>query len=145
MRARLPTSMTDSADYAISMLLARPNIRCRNIKPETQLSMDVADAFRRHINSGAYKGIFTHIPNEGKRTKLMNCILKSMGMISGATDFVFAWENHSVWIELKVPGKGLEYNQEWFAMWCRHSKVSHALCHSVSEVEGVIRALGGLG
>lgn len=141
---KLPSAITETYDYAIATILTRPNIGRRNIKPETALSIDVADAFRRHVKTGRYKGVFTHITNEGQRSPINGAILKAMGMVPGAADFIFAWGADAAFIELKQPTKKQNDNQRYFAMWCREAKVTYTVCHSVAEVESVITALGGI-
>jgi len=144
MRRKLPQYLFDIPENAISFLLARSSYDKRNLKPETSLSIDVADAFRRHVMNGTYKGVFTKIANERVASKFLNGLLKAMGMISGATDFIFTWETGSAWIELKQPGKKLDPNQRLFKIWCDEAKVPCHCCASVAEVENTLRGLGGL-
>lgn len=141
---KLPASITSTYEYALSILMSRPNIRKRNLKPETYLSIDVADTMRRHTLQGRYRGVWCHCPNEGKRSALNGAILKAMGLIPGAPDFIFAWEGNNLFIELKVPGKKPNENQKFFAKWCLNSRVTYVVCHSVVEVEALLRSLGAL-
>lgn len=141
---KLPQYLFDSPANAISFLLSRSGYDQRDLKPETALSIDVADTFRRHIRTGAFKGVFTKIPNEGVRTAFLGGLLKAMGMITGAGDFIFTWEKGSCWIELKQPGKKLEQEQRLFKIWCEDSNVPYVTCSSAQEVENAIKALGGM-
>ena len=114
------------------------------IKPEQQLCINISDELRRFPVSGKLKAVWTHVPNEGNRSRLNGAILKAMGMIPGYADYVFCWDNGSGTIEIKADkGKPTEL-QKLFARWCDDSGVKYALCRSVEEVMDSLKSWGVL-
>lgn len=132
----------DPKDYLIR-LMSRPLPRC-TLRPETALSIEVADAMRRHTLAGRYKGIWGHVSNEGERSQLNGAITKAMGLIAGFPDFVFMWQGGCAVVELKA-GKGvLNDNQKDFRAWAVNVGIPWTIARSVAEVEGFLREHGGL-
>lgn len=113
------------------------------LKPEEKVSVDTADKLRIHSLDGSYKGIWIHVPNEGKRSILVAIILKAMGLIPGANDFIFIWPANGFLdagiIELKSDDKKkLTPNQIDFQEWALSAKIKTAK-HSTAD--GVINQL----
>jgi hypothetical protein len=50
--------------------------------------------------------LLIHIPNEAKRSKIEWVQLKAKGLIPGATDYVFFWNEKGYAIEAKDPNTG---------------------------------------
>src|SRR5690606_30064343 len=50
--------------------------------------------------------LLQHIPNEAKRSKAEWVQLKAKGLIPGATDYIFLWNQRAYTIEAKDPDKG---------------------------------------
>lgn len=125
------------------LLMARGKISKQ--RGETALSILVADTLRGYTIDGRLKAVWCKIPNESKRSPLAGSILKAMGMIPGAFDFVFTWDGGSGWIELKNPedkSSNFNENQRNFSAWCMHRDVQHALCRSVDEVIHTLKKWG---
>lgn len=118
-----------------------------NLRGETGLSVQVANMLREYTLNGKLKAVWTKIPNEGKRSRISGAILKAMGLIPGAFDFVFVWKDGGGWIELKLPDdttSKFNENQRNFSAWCMHKDVNHALCRSPDEVAHVLKKWGAL-
>lgn len=135
---------------AIPLLMSRPKIpwkwgaRLVVLKPEEALCVEIADKLRTLTQNGALCCVWFHVPNEGKRSKLIGIIMKAMGMLSGVSDFAFmgAWGNGV--IEIKVPGNPLTKNQKYFFYWCGLWQVKKKTCHSWEEVEATLKEWGAL-
>lgn len=147
-------------ERAITALMTRPNIP-HNIKidPEALECIVFADRMRGHTAQGRYKGIWGHTPNESKRGLIHNLVLRAMGMIPGATDFIFMWEKGGCVIEFKTPermrwndkGKYVKAyatkqsdSQKFYQQWCDFCKIPYFLCYTAQEAEEKLKGLGAL-
>lgn len=114
------------------------------VGPEERLCIEIADELRGLTLEGRLGCIWTHIPNEGKRHPLVALILRAMGMITGAADFVFTWPTGACWVEIKAgKGKQSEY-QQYFEQWCGGQSVRYAVCRSKDEVLDLLKGMGAL-
>ena len=121
-------------DQAITALMSRGKLRWGwKLEPEQKLSILFADELRKLTVSGAYKGIWCHAPNEGKRSQIVGLILKAMGLIPGSPDYWFIWQNGRGCNELKVRGNRQTDQQKNFQIWCEHNGISYAVCYSVEQ------------
>ncbi len=134
MQVRLPTPAF------LLKLMDRPRIpmfwgrRPVTLEPEQRESIDLASDLRHLTLTGKYTGIWFHIPNEGKRGKLVALILRAMGLITGAPDYVFIWSGGSLLVELKVGKNDQTPKQRMFQQWAEHCGITYALCYSKEEV-----------
>ena len=143
-------------------LLSRPKLnRNWRVSVEDKMSIDFADTLRQFSMDGLLRGTWTKLGNEGKRSMIVGAILKAMGMLPGAADFVFVWENGGGWIELKKPakrgasdktGKDIQLQaagvlsdaQRDFRLWSQSEGVNHAVCYSVDAAIDTLKAWGAL-
>lgn len=134
----------------ILLLMSRSKIpmfwgkRLITLGEEEKLCIEFADQLRAFTIERRLKGIWTHLANEGKRGILVAMIAKAMGMISGATDYVFLWEDGCGVIEFKTKKGRLSPNQVNFKAWCEMYNVRYALCRSVDEGLETLRGWGNL-
>ena len=138
-------SLPSSPQNSIITLMWRDKIpwRCK-LEPEQKLCVEIADRLRGYTLDGRLKGVWSHIANEGKRHVFVGIILRAMGLIKGATDYFFAWQNGCGVIEVKTDAGRLTDNQLHFAAWCKHEGVPHAVCRSVEEIEVTLKRWGAL-
>jgi hypothetical protein len=137
------TSVT--AAQAIAILMAHPGLLPHfKLHPEQRLSIALAEAMRAHTLSGAYRGVWFCVQNEGRRHRITALIQKAMGLIPGVSDFVFVWTGGALLAELKVGSNGQTDNQEHFQMWCGHCGLAYGVFRDVAAVEARLRDLGGL-
>ena len=135
--------------FAIYTLMDRSKINWQwKLEKEELLSIHVADMLRELTLSYQEKGVglkavWCHVPNEGKRNPVTAIILRAMGMIPGAFDFWFCWENGSGIIELKA-GTDLSDSQVNFGIWAKHRKVNQSIQSSVSGVLDVLKSWGAI-
>lgn len=143
-------------------LLSRPKLNMRwRLTAEDRVSIELADTLRQLSMDGLLKGTWTKLGNEGKRSLIVGAIMKAMGMLPGAPDFVFLWENGSGWIELKAPAKRgasdktgneiqlkaagtLSHAQKDFRLWSQSEGVNHAVCYSVDAAIDTLKAWGAM-
>jgi len=105
---------------------------------ENLLVTQVTSFLREKTLDGALPAVWTHLPNEGLRSKTTAALVRAMGMISGAPDYVFCWQGGAGFIKLKTPTGNMSERQTWFKQWCDHNHVHHAICRSVPEVEAAL-------
>lgn len=116
-------------------LMQRDKIPMKAIlKPEEKDSVLLADKMRGFTLDGSYKGLWFHVPNEGKRHIFVALIMKAMGLLPGLSDFVFAgkWGIHFAELKIK-PNKQSEF-QGYFQKWVEHCGFEYQLAYSHEEV-----------
>jgi hypothetical protein len=134
------------AEYAISRLLDWKPFSGKP-KPEAAICLAFSAEMRKKTLSGAYRGIWFHIPNEGRRGRAEAALTRAMGLIPGVPDYVLIWRGENdrlrvVFIEFKAPGKKETDNQTFFASWCRSMSLTRLLCYASDEALGALRELG---
>lgn len=127
-------------EQAITALMSRGKLRWGwKLEPEQKLSVLFADELRKLTIAGAYKGIWCHVANEGKRSQIVGAILKAMGLIPGSPDYWFIWQTGRGVIELKVRGNTQQPTQKHFQQWCEGNNIPYAVCYSVEQALEVLR------
>lgn len=84
--------------------------------------------------------IWFHPPNGGFRTPVEARVFKELGVRPGVPDLVFVHRGAAFFIEIKPPKKDQSDNQEKFEAACERARAPYAVCRSVDEVEGTLRA-----
>jgi hypothetical protein len=161
----------------IDQLLTPPSLNGLELKPEQALSARLLRALLDLRRAGRLKATFTAIPNELPRPRGVRHLQqgairvlmkrKAIGVVTGASDWVFVWRGGGGWIELKDPGGQvvmrrvqrktgptlrpiktapgtLQPEQVLFRSWCLETGVHHAVCHSVEEALLALAAWGAL-
>lgn len=139
-------------EIAIQLLMERSKLSWGwKIEPEQRICIEFADRMRTHTLKGTYRGIWGHIPNEGKRHNIVGAIMRAMGMLAGATDYYFMWDNtgspfseHCGVLEAKSPGGAIQPSQKLYAAMCEHFCIPHAYFHSSEEGEAILRLWGAI-
>jgi hypothetical protein len=108
------------------------------LKPEERLSIECADFLRVETLANRINGIWTHVPNEGKRNWLTALILKAMGMLSGALDFWFIHQGGGVIIELKFEDGKISPFQGYFMQWADDQKIPREVVYSFEQFKGAL-------
>lgn len=125
----------------LDRLMSRPNVKAAG---EDKLSVEVADYLRESTITGAYRGVWFHVPNQGHRSQATGAKFKAMGLIPGVPDFALMWEGGCGLIELKTEDGALTRNQRDFVHWCGKAGVSHAVCRSVEDVHVSLLSWGAI-
>lgn len=130
---------------AIISLMRRSNLsRNTRLHKEQRLCVEFADLLRYYTLDGTLKTIWLHIPNESKRSIIVALLLRAMGMITGAADYVFCWHNGSGFIEFKVGTNKQTESQKEFQVWCDSLGVKYAVSYSVDDGIDILRKWGVL-
>lgn len=115
------------------------------LKPETLEQIAVFDWIRCHKNIFPYA---FHIPNEGKRSKIMGKILQRMGMRAGISDIFVAIPTgkfHGLWIELKAgTNKATPLQLQFLKDMARKNyatSVCHGSKHAIQTIEDYIAGI----
>lgn len=103
------------------------------LEPEQKESVKLADEMRARVLEGRYRGIWLHVANEGKRSEIVASIMKAMGMIPGASDYLFAWDKKLLWLELKIKPNAQSANQKLFQQWIEWAGYEYVLAYSKDE------------
>ncbi len=112
--------------------------------PEQLMSIEFANNLKFWAIENKLSAVFTHIANEGKMNTLIGQILRCMGKIAGAPDYVFLWENGCGGIELKAEKGVMSENQKSFKLWCESKKVPYKVARSSKEGEEILKEWGVL-
>lgn len=142
--------LRDLADLRF-IFMNRPRMSGSAIDPEAAECIRFADWFVPLIIDGSYQGIYFHIVNEGTFSKgsfrpVFANLLKAMGKIAGAPDYVFMWGHNGGVIEFKRPdGKGrLSDEQKAVERICQRTKIRHAVCNTAEEARETLIGWGAL-
>lgn len=76
-----------------------------------------------------------HVPNEGRRTNKEGVLLKAMGLLPGASDWLVIHAGKSVWIELKTGRNKLTTEQAAFMERAKRAGCKTFIARSLAEVE----------
>lgn len=120
--------------YLVRLMSRASLTRHTRVKPEEIICIGIADMLRIATIQGKLKAVWSHVPNEGKRSLFVAMVMKAIGMVPGTPDYFFAWPEGSGLIEVKS-GKGrLTENQMDYRQWCADLGINHSVCRSVQEV-----------
>lgn len=135
---------------AIPLLMSRPKIpwkvgnRVIVIEPEQKLCIQFADKMRELTASGAYEGIWLHIPNERKAHVFTMMILRAMGVITGAWDYIFIGPWGCACLEFKEGSNTLSEYQRYFRFWLRKWDIPHEEVRTVAQAISALKKWGAL-
>lgn len=115
-----------------------------DLKPEDRLSIQFADRLREFTSNGRYQGVWLHVPNERKAHVFTMIILKAMGQITGAWDYVFMGPWGCGWIELKQGTNTLGEYQRYFRFWLRKWDIPHEECRTLDQAIAALKKWGAL-
>ena len=115
--------------------------------PEDFMAVQFAKALRVHVLEGRLRAVFCHVPNElagSARATPAAAIARAAGLISGASDYLFLWDDGSGVLEAKSKTGSLSPSQKDWREWCQLHGVRHAVFRSVDEGEAQLRSWGVL-
>jgi len=125
-------------------------------KGEALLSIKLADYLRKMTLSGKCKATWTKIAHEtfdkpkiirsksGKISKisLSGNLLRNMGKLAGVADFIFTWDNHLLWLELKVAKGKQSEDQLFFQKWCESTGSPYEVAYSFKDAVEILTKYG---
>ncbi|EEQ92750.1 Hypothetical protein OINT_3000038 (plasmid) [Brucella intermedia LMG 3301] len=133
---------------AILRLMLPGKLGAVKLGPEDRITIELANRLRAWTIEQRLRAVWTHIPNEvgggTKNAKIRYAIAKALGMIPGASDFIFMWGAGAAAIEIKAPDGRQSANQSDFQKWCEAENVPYHIAKSADEAEKILRDLGVL-
>ena len=115
--------------------------------PEDFMAVQFANALRVHVLEGRLRAIWTHVPNElagAARATPAAAIARAAGLITGASDYLFLWNDGSGVLEAKSKTGSLSPSQKDWREWCQMHGIPHAVFRTVEEGEANLREWGVL-
>lgn len=116
------------------------------LKPEERICIEFADKMRTACLDERYKGIWSHIANEGKRHPLVALVMIAMGMLPGSPDHFFIWRTatgiDAGVIEFKSEDGTLSPAQKCYRDLCEHYAIKHTVCKSAESGMQVLEEWG---
>lgn len=151
-------------ETTLTLLMSRAKVPWRaKVNPEEKECIVFADRMRHLTVQGHYKGIWTHVCNEGKRHVLVALILRAMGLIKGFPDYVFIWPDsdghRAAFIEFKAPerqridkkGKAVKVAQteqtdyqRLFEKWAVSCGLPYAVCLTTDQALAKLKEWGAI-
>lgn len=92
------------------------------------------------------EGLWLHIPNEisSNKNPIFGSLLKKIGKMNGAPDYVFIWRKNVGFIEIKTPKGKLSDDQKIFESHCERLEIPYSICRSIDECLNVLTKWGFL-
>lgn len=122
--------------------------------PEDREAYAFANALRVETLEGRLRAIWTHPANElagmttgtGKyrRVPVAVAIARALGLIAGASDYLFLWERGSLAMEFKSAKGRLNDAQTDFRRWCEMVGVPFHIVRSVDQGLDLLETAGVL-
>lgn len=120
------------------------------LKPEQQECVNFATQCKNYSIEGNLNAVWFHVPNEisNNRQPRFGMMLKAMGKINGAPDYVFISSKKSCFIEFKVKNKKTSSkqsdDQKNFEEWCEKFKIPYFVVYSADEGIEILKKLNML-
>lgn len=111
------------------------------IKDESRICVDFHSILVSYFMEGRVQGIWTHIPNEGKTSKMYGYIQKKMGKIKGMPDYIFIMKNKAFAIEFKTEKGRLSPSQKKVREWFVNFEVPYYVHTSVEEAVDLLKQI----
>lgn len=116
---------------------------------EQQLCIHMANFLRECQLTGRMNAGFIHIANEHKTSRQNGAVLKAMGKLAGAPDYLFFKDGKALFVEVKVDGKtyGTQKTnqkppQKKFQRYCEITGMKYFLIRSTGELEDILKHEG---
>lgn len=124
--------------HVVRLMLSRP-LALKKVGPEDAMCIDFASRLRVLTVENRLKAVWTHIPNEigwrqqKKASQIIYALAKAMGMIVGASDYVFLWKGGCLAMEAKDQ-KGVQSPEQGdFEKWCHDRDVPYRIFRTADE------------
>lgn len=110
------------------------------LREEEQICVAFANTLRVATFAGKLKCLWLHLPNESKRSRAAGAVLRAMGLVPGAPDYLFARGDATFFIEFKAAtGKQTE-SQGTFQRWCEANGIPYVLVRSEADALAQLQA-----
>jgi hypothetical protein len=118
--------------------------RLSNLKGEHAECYKLACFLRAETRHGSFKAVWLHIVNEfaGKERPVWGALLRGLGRLTGAPDYIFMWSGGCGAIEMKTQTGKLSAMQKLVKKWCDDVGVPYVVCRSHQEAVDVLVGWG---
>lgn len=117
----------------LRQILACPALGRLRLREEEQICVGFANTLRVATFAGKLTCLWLHLPNESKRSRAAGAILRAMGLVPGAPDYLFARGDATYFLEFKTAKGKQNSNQTAFQRWCETVNVPYVLVRSEAE------------
>lgn len=124
--------------------LDKHEVSGKGVGPEAVICIAFANWLRGETLKGRLRSVWFHVPNEGRRSMRQGRIMRCMGLIPGAPDYVFLSEKKTLAIEVKTKTGRLSDNQVTFKRWCKILKIEYVVCRSLEECVEAVKKTSGV-
>jgi len=105
----------------------------KKLKPEAAICVDFADKCRFYSRSGELEALWFTVPNEARRSIHQRSILRAMGLLPGAPDYVFIGSESAVCIEFKTPTGKQSIAQKTVESFCGELGITYEIARSSED------------
>lgn len=115
--------------------------------PEDSMCLDFATRLRVASIEGRLRAVWTHPANElafSFHKSPRAGIARALGLITGASDYLFLWDGGSAALEAKAKTGSLTDGQKDFRAWCEEQRVPHFVFRTADDGEQILKSLGVL-
>lgn len=105
----------------------------KKLKPEAAICVDFADKCRFYSRSGELQALWFTVPNEARRSIHQRSILRAMGLLPGAPDYVFIGSESAVCIEFKTPTGRQSIAQKTVESYCGELGITYEIARSSED------------
>lgn len=138
--------MTRTIPAYLARLMQHSGTNLR-LPPEDRLCRDFTAMLRAWTIDGSLRAVWTHPANElagglGKSSQIRYAKAKTLGMIVGASDYLFLSPNACLALEAKAGRNSLTEGQTDFRLWCADMGVPFAIFKTVEEGQAALVSCG---
>lgn len=126
--------------------------RSFRLGPEDAMAVEFANDLRKATLEGRLSAVWLHPANElggmvsmvrGKpRVPPQVAVAKALGLIRGASDYLFLWNGGSCALEAKAPDGRLSKGQVDFRSWCQACAVPFSIFRTAEEGLSILQLQG---
>lgn len=124
--------------YLLTLLEHIGNFRGA-LKEETMTCMRIATFLKEASLTHKCSYVWFHVPNEGKCSRVFGALMRAIGRISGAPDYIFASQKGCLFLEVKARSGKLSPSQKLFKQWCVACGVPYEIAYNYDEAIEVLK------
>lgn len=134
--------------FLVRLMAYTPLSRGMKIGPEDREALVFANALRAASLEGRLAAVWTHPANElagvtrstnyGPRPLPQAALARALGLVKGASDYLFLWRGGAGAIEFKSAEGSLTQGQRDFREWCAAVGVPFRVARSTPEALGFL-------
>ena len=117
-------------------------LNSKSIKAEAAICIEFANKCRAFSRSGELKALWFTVPNEARRSIWQRTILRAMGLLPGAPDYVFIGRESSVCLEFKTPKGVVSPAQKNVSKYCNTLDIPYFVVRNVNDALDILESFG---